>query len=116
MLYYEREAWVAALRSLLGLEPEIVVAGHTKQNMPNTRAALEYTRDYLLRFETAIMALDGVENVCLNRFKRLGSQYADQSTTGVIPFEGLEIAVCDNDPRRPDRGYYRLDLHGGRLG
>lgn len=64
----------------------------------------------------AIMALDGVENVCLNRFKRLGSQYADQSTTGVIPFEGLEIAVCDNDPRRPDRGYYRLDLHGGRLG
>jgi hypothetical protein len=64
----------------------------------------------------AVTAMDGVENVCLNRFKRLGGQYADQATSGVIELEGLEIAVCDNDPRRPQRGYYRLELHGGRRG
>ena len=50
----QRAAWIEALESLSGLQPDIVVAGHTKQNMPNTLAALEYTRTYLLRFERAI--------------------------------------------------------------
>ncbi len=63
-----------------------------------------------------LMALDGVENVCLNRFKRVGSQFPDQVESGRIVLEDLEIAVCDNDPARPDRGYYRLTLHGGRRG
>lgn len=66
-------------------------------------------------FQT-LMALDGVENVCLNRFKRLGAQFADQSDSGRIVLEGLEIAVCDNDPEQPVRGFYRLVFHGGRRG
>src|SRR5262249_37768025 len=44
----------------------------------------------------ALMALDGVENICLNRFKRLGSRFPDMSASGRIPLEGLEIAVCDD--------------------
>lgn len=64
----------------------------------------------------ALMALDGVAHVCVNRFKRIGKQFADQTETGRIELKGLEIAVCDNDPARPERGYYRLALHGGRLG
>ncbi len=63
-----------------------------------------------------LMALDGVENVCLNRFKRFGDQYPDRTDTGRIPLDGLEIAVCDNDPRRPERGYLKLTLNGGRRG
>jgi len=59
----QRAAWVETLESLLGLRPEIVVAGHTRENMPNTRAALEYTRDYLLRFETAIAQARTVEEL-----------------------------------------------------
>lgn len=66
-------------------------------------------------FQT-LMAIDGVENVCLNRFKRIGRQYADQVKSGTITLDGLEIAVCDNDPNHPDRGYYTLTLHGGRRG
>lgn len=66
-------------------------------------------------FET-LMALDGVVHVCLNRFKRVGSQYADQADSGHIILGGLVVAVCDNDPGNPGRGYYRLTLHGGRLG
>lgn len=66
-------------------------------------------------FET-VMALDGVENVCLNRFKRVGSQYADQSESGLIELNDVEIAVCDNDAANPERGYYYLVLHGGRSG
>ena len=64
----------------------------------------------------ALMALDGVESVCLNRFKRLGSQFDDETASGVIELEGLELAVCDNDPAEPERGYYRLTLHGGLKG
>ena len=63
-----------------------------------------------------LMALEGVENVCLNRFKRIGDQYPDHSGTGRIELSGLELAVCDNDPTRPERGYYDLTVHGGRTG
>ncbi|MDD5389867.1 MAG: hypothetical protein PHD37_11005 [Gallionellaceae bacterium] len=64
----------------------------------------------------ALMALDGVDNVCLNRFKRLGDRFPDQSASGRIVLEGLEVAICDNDQARPERGYFSLLLHGGRKG
>jgi hypothetical protein len=66
-------------------------------------------------FQT-LMALDGVDNVCLNRFKRFGDQYPDQANTGEIALEGLEVAVCDNDPGHPERGFFNLKLSGGRRG
>ncbi len=64
----------------------------------------------------ALMVLDGVDNVCLNRFKRLGDRFADQAASGRIVLEGLEVAICDNRPDRPERGYFTLKLHGGRKG
>jgi len=66
-------------------------------------------------FQT-LVALEGVLNVCLNRMKKVGRQFPDQTDAGVIVLDGLEIAICDNDPARPERGYYRLFLHGGRKG
>lgn len=63
-----------------------------------------------------LMALDGVDNVCLNRFKRLGDRYPDQAATGHIMLDGLEIAICDNDPASPARGYFTLALQGGKKG
>lgn len=64
----------------------------------------------------ALMGLDGIEHVCLNRFKRIGSQYPDRVDAGFIPLDGLEVAVCDNDADKPAMGFYRLKLHGGRKG
>jgi hypothetical protein len=66
-------------------------------------------------FET-LMALDGVDNVCLNRFKRIGDRYADASDHGRIALSGLEVAVCDNRAEAPERGYYLLRVNGGRSG
>jgi len=63
-----------------------------------------------------LMALDGVEAVCLNRFKRVGSQFPDVAEIGVIELDGLDITVCDQDAEHPERGYYRLRLHGGKKG
>lgn len=63
-----------------------------------------------------VAALAGVEAVCLNRFKRVGDRYADQSDAGRIQLDGLEIAVCDDNPAEPERGYLRITCHGGRKG
>jgi hypothetical protein len=63
-----------------------------------------------------LIALDGVSNVCLNRFKRLGDRFPDQAGSGRIALDGLEVAVCDNLPDQPARGYFRLVLHGGLRG
>ncbi|MGP0628515.1 hypothetical protein ACTRW9_02285 [Nitrospina sp. 32_T5] len=64
----------------------------------------------------AVMKVEGVENVCLNRFKRVGGGFPDQSTSGHIILSGLQIAVCDNDAAHPERGYYTMKLYGGRKG
>ncbi|MBX3607179.1 MAG: hypothetical protein KF788_18010 [Piscinibacter sp.] len=63
-----------------------------------------------------LTALDGVDNVCLDRFKRLGDRFPDMASSGRIPLEGLEVAVCDNRADVPERGYFRLALRGGRRG
>ena len=63
-----------------------------------------------------VAALDGVEAVCLNRFKRVGKRYADQSDRGQIAINGVEVAVCDNNSQTPERGILRLVLHGGQQG
>ena len=64
----------------------------------------------------AVMDLDGVEAVCLNRFKRLGDRFSDQSAGGRIVLEGTEIAICDNDPNAPQRGILRVRVSGGLAG
>lgn len=60
-----------------------------------------------------LMAIEGVENVCMIRFKRVGNAYPDASDTGRIQLNGLEIAVCDNNVLQKARGYFTLLLHGG---
>jgi len=63
-----------------------------------------------------LMALDGVESVCINRMKRIGAIYADQSGSGRIVLEGHEVAVLQNDAAVPERGSLRIVLHGGKPG
>jgi hypothetical protein len=38
------------------------------------------------------------------------------SHAGVIRLDGDEIAVCDNTPGNPARGFYRLSMIGGLPG
>jgi glyoxylase-like metal-dependent hydrolase (beta-lactamase superfamily II) len=59
----QRAAWVAALDRILALQPDIVVAGHTRPGAPATRAAVDYTRGYLVAFERAVDASRTPEEV-----------------------------------------------------
>lgn len=63
-----------------------------------------------------LMSLDGVDNVLVSPFKRAGARYRDQSVTGELRMTELELAVCDNDSKRPGFGRYTLALVGGRTG
>jgi hypothetical protein len=63
-----------------------------------------------------LMAVDGVAVASVNRFKRVGQRWPDQVVAGRIVLHGIEFASCDNDHARPERGYYILVLHGGRIG
>lgn len=64
----------------------------------------------------ALLQQDGIESVCINRMKRIGSIHADQSGTGRIILEGHEIAVLEDDARMPERGLLSIILHGGKPG
>lgn len=61
-----------------------------------------------------ILKIEGVENVCVNHFKRYGPQYS--SINDIIKVEDLELIVCDNQPEKPWLGYYDLSITGGRRG
>ncbi len=66
-------------------------------------------------FQT-IMNLQGISTVCVNRFKRMGNSFQDQSGSGRIKLSGLEIAVCNNSPSDQESGYILLKLNGGIKG
>ena len=61
----------------------------------------------------ALMELDGVDNVCLIRFKRTGADYPDETASGRIGLNGLEVAICENIPGQESRGYIRIKTNGG---
>jgi hypothetical protein len=63
-----------------------------------------------------LMALDGVRNICVKRFKRFGERFRDMASEGHIVLDGLEVAICDNLPDEPGRGYFRLTLSEGKKG
>jgi len=63
-----------------------------------------------------LMALDGVESVCINRMKRIGAIYPDRSGSGRIVLQGHEVAVLEDDVERPEQGSLRIQLHGGKPG
>lgn len=49
-----RKEWVSALNRLLELKPERVVPGHFTGSEPKGTEAVEFTRDYILKFEAEL--------------------------------------------------------------
>ncbi|MER7400695.1 putative baseplate assembly protein, partial [Streptomyces sp. NPDC000151] len=71
----------------------------------------------LSRLTAVAAAVPGVESVRVTRLQRFSSQeHLDNRALedGVLRLGPLEIAVCDNDPERPENGRLVIDL--GALG
>ena len=69
---------------------------------------------YLSRIVAAAQAVEGVESVRVDRFKRLVDPSPATLETGVIPIGRLEIAQLDNNPNFPDRGEIDITAEGGK--
>jgi hypothetical protein len=61
----------------------------------------------------AALAVEGVEVACINRLKRVGRRHPDVAGSGRLEIAPDEIVVCENRAGAPERGYFRIILHGG---
>ncbi len=62
----------------------------------------------------AVMQLEGIEHVQIEIFKRSASVSAEIEDSIVL--EGVEVAVCDNDPAVPQHGMLTIQCSGGLRG
>jgi predicted phage baseplate assembly protein len=62
----------------------------------------------------AAQAVDGVASVTLSVFQRMDDPTFDGAAQGFLTMHRLEIARCDNDPGRLDRGIFVLHMDGGK--
>ena len=67
-------------------------------------------------FYERLMNLDGIENVEVITFKKVGSLYLNRADSGLIVMKAKELAVCDNDSFKRERGMFRFKFEGGRRG
>lgn len=59
----QRVAWIASLDKLAALKPQIVVSGHTKPGLPNTMAALDFTREFLKDFDAVAATAKSADEI-----------------------------------------------------
>ena len=69
---------------------------------------------YLSPLYAAAYAVDGVDSVKVTAFQRRDTPDRSPSRTVSSPSAALEIAQLDNDPSRPERGLFRLEVDGGK--
>jgi hypothetical protein len=69
---------------------------------------------YLSRLYAAAYAVDGVDSVKVTAFQRRDTPDPKPLADGQLTFDRLEIAQLDNDPSRPERGLFRLEVDGGK--
>jgi baseplate J-like protein len=69
---------------------------------------------YLSSIVAAAQAVEGVEAVWVQKFRRMASPDAASLENGVIPIGRLEIAQLANDPNFRERGRLTLEAGGGK--
>ncbi|HEV3164673.1 MAG TPA: putative baseplate assembly protein [Isosphaeraceae bacterium] len=66
------------------------------------------------RIVALVQGVTGVQNVRLDRLRRLRGGPKSSLVGGLLPIKPLEIARLDNDPNDPENGVLSLVLRGGR--
>ncbi|KUL45638.1 putative baseplate assembly protein [Streptomyces regalis] len=68
----------------------------------------------LSRLVAVAAAVPGVESIQVARLQRLFEPDRGEREDGVLRLGPLEIAICDNDPDRPENGRLAISLGGAR--
>jgi hypothetical protein len=69
---------------------------------------------YASRLIAAVMAVDGVQSVRLQRFQRLGRIAQNEIALGLVRPSELEVLQLNDDPSFPEQGKLALAMGGGR--
>lgn len=69
---------------------------------------------YVSALVAAAQEVTGVQQVIVTRLQRLFAGANHELENGVLPIGPLEVARLDNDPTRPENGWFVLNLRGGR--
>ncbi len=69
---------------------------------------------YLSRIVAAVQAIEGVEAVRVQRFRRLVGGSPSTLDNGVIPVGRLEIAQLEQNPSFPEGGVLQIQIGGGQ--
>jgi hypothetical protein len=62
----------------------------------------------------AAQTVEGVSSATLTVFERMDDPSSDGVSKGLLTMGRLELARCDNDPNRLDRGIFVLQMDGGK--
>ncbi|MFL6215076.1 MAG: putative baseplate assembly protein [Blastocatellia bacterium] len=69
---------------------------------------------YLSRIIATAQAVEGVENVTVEKFQRRFEEAGDEKENGVLPLGRMEVAQLDSDSDFPENGLLTLKVNGGR--
>lgn len=67
-------------------------------------------------FYQRLMGLDGIDTVDALIFKKVGNRYPNRAAEGLVALSPQEVAVCDDDYFRRERGTLKITMRGGRRG
>ncbi len=66
------------------------------------------------RLVAVAAAVPGVRSARVTRLRPLFRPQSDDPVAGLLRVGPLEVAACDNDPDRPENGYLKIVIGGGR--
>jgi len=69
---------------------------------------------YTSPFVAAAQGVEGVSSATLTVFQRMDDPSIDGAAQGYLTMGRLELARCDNDPNRLDRGIFVVHMDGGK--
>jgi len=69
---------------------------------------------YTSPFVAAAQGVEGVSSATVTAFQRMDDPSIDGAAQGYLTMGRLELARCDNDPNRLDRGIFVLHMDGGK--
>jgi hypothetical protein len=108
--HYQRAHVEAALRDLLS--DRLLPGGQRGFFHPDNQTFGQGV--YLSKLIAAAQAVEGVENVTVDKLQRRFEAAAGEKENGLLPLGAMEVAQLDSDPDFPEHGLLTLVMKGGR--
>jgi len=95
----------------------VFTSGHSCSGQAGILSPANFTfgqKIYASPLIAAAQAVEGVSSATLTVFERMDDPSSDGVSKGLLTMGRLELARCDNDPNRLDRGIFVLQMDGGK--